>query len=67
MNKDVAAVKNKKHKGASLNARRARKGWIFVLPFVIGLVLIYIPVVIESIGYSFANIHQVAAVQGGGL
>lgn len=66
MNKDVAAVKNKKHKGASLNARRARKGWIFVLPFVIGLVLIYIPVVIESIGYSFANIHQVAAVQGGG-
>lgn len=71
MNNDIASKKtkvksDKKHKGASLNERRARMGWIFVLPFVIGLLLIYIPVIVESIGYSFAEYNTVAAVQGGG-
>lgn len=69
MNNEAVQKKEKvkqKHKGASLNAKRARKGWIFVLPFVIGLLLVYIPVIVESIGYSFANIEVVAAVHGGG-
>lgn len=72
MNNTVAKQKKEKstsqriHKGASLNAKKARKGWIFVLPFVIGLVLVYLPVIIESIGYSFASYNKVAAVQGGG-
>ena len=42
----------KKKKIASLDKRKARAGWIFVLPFIIGFVLIYLPILIESIGTS---------------
>ena len=42
----------KKTKIASLDRRKARAGWIFVLPFVIGFVILYLPIVIESIKYS---------------
>ena len=45
----------KKKKIASLDRTKARAGWLFVLPFVIGLVLIYIPIIFESIRYSFSN------------
>ncbi|MDY3845862.1 MAG: sugar ABC transporter permease [Eubacteriales bacterium] len=41
---------------ASLDKRKARAGWIFVLPFVLGLVLIYLPIIIDSFWYSFASI-----------
>ena len=37
----------KKKKIASLDKRKARAGWIFVLPFIIGFVLIYLPILIE--------------------
>ena len=46
------SVKVKKKKSASLDKRKARAGWIFVLPFVIGFVLIYIPILYESISTS---------------
>ena len=60
-------VKTKRaRKGASLNARKARMGWFFILPFIVGLLLVYLPVMIESLGYSFASYSKVAAVQGGG-
>ena len=49
-------VKNKKI--ASLDRRKARAGWLFVLPFVLGFVLIYIPILIESVQYSF-NVYKV--------
>ena len=50
MTKDVKLAKPaKKKKIASLDRRKARSGWIFVLPFVIGFVLIYLPIVIDSI------------------
>ena len=58
--------KNKKRKRASLNARRARCGWIFVLPFLIGLVAVYIPVIIESLSYALADYKTIPAIQGGG-
>ena len=61
--KNVAA---KKRKRASLNTRRARMGWIFVLPFVLGLFFVYLPVIIESISYSLADYNVIPAVQGGG-
>ena len=41
-------------------------GWIFVLPFILGLVLVYIPVIIESLSYSLAEYNIIPAVQGGG-
>ena len=54
----------KKKKIASLDKRKARAGWFFVAPFLIGFVLLYLPIVIESIVYSFQRIHT---IQGGGF
>lgn len=42
----------KKRRGASLDKRKARAGWIFVLPFVIGFIIIYLPVLFESLSTS---------------
>ena len=42
----------KKKKIASLDKRKARAGWFFVAPFLIGFILLYLPIVVESIIYS---------------
>ena len=47
----------------SLEKKKARAGWLFVLPFAIGLVLIYLPIIIDSIWYSFSEIKM---IEGGG-
>ena len=52
----------KKKKIASLDKRKARAGWFFVLPFVIGLVFIYLPIIWESISFSFFNYTTVDGV-----
>ena len=64
MTQDVKVKAPKKKKNASLDKRKARAGWIFVLPFVIGFVLIYLPIVYDSIWYSF---HTMKPVMGGGM
>ena len=56
----------KKRKGASLNERKARMGWIFILPFLVGLVFLYASVIYDSFIYSFAKYNQIPAVRGGG-
>lgn len=56
--------KQKKRRIASLDRRKARSGWIFVLPFVIGFVLIYLPVIFDSVKYSF---ERISVQTGGGL
>ena len=43
----------KKKKIASLDARKARSGWLFVLPFALAFVIIYIPIIFDSIRFSF--------------
>ena len=53
----------KRRKIASLDRKKARAGWIFVLPFVVGFVLIYLPIVLDSITLSF---NYMSTVQGGG-
>ncbi len=53
----------KRKKGASLDVRKARAGWLFILPFLIGFILIYLPVVFDSIKYSF---HEIKILVGGG-
>ncbi len=40
-----AAKPAKKRKVASLDKKKARAGWIFLLPFILGLVFIYLPVI----------------------
>ena len=49
-------VQTKKRRRADLATRKANKGWFFVLPFVIGILAIYLPIVIDSICFSFSEI-----------
>lgn len=58
---NTSAVKKKKP--ASLDAKKARAGWLFVLPFVIGIVIIYLPIIFDSIKLSF---NSISIVSGGG-
>ena len=60
----VSASKTKKRKVASLDRKKARAGWVFVLPFVIGFVLVYLPILWDSIYMSFHSLH---IVTGGGF
>ena len=57
----TSAVNNapatKKRRAKSLDKVRARAGWLFVVPFLIGFILIYLPIVYESIKSSFCTTH----------
>ena len=64
MTTDVKIKAPKRKKNASLDKRKARAGWIFVLPFIIGFILVYLPVVYDSIRYSFFTIK---VLPGGGF
>ena len=61
----TAVYKPKRRKKASsLDRKKARAGWIFVLPFLVGFVLIYLPIIYNSVLYSFTQIRPMA---GGGF
>ena len=64
MNKAIQSKKKKKF--ASLYAKKSRAGWLFVLPFVIGFVLLYIPMLFQSIEFSFSEINLLTSAGGGG-
>jgi ABC-type sugar transport system permease subunit len=51
----TSAVKKpaKKKRASSLERKKARAGWIFALPFLIGFIFIYLPIVFESIKSTF--------------
>ena len=51
----AAAPKKIRRRASSLDRKKARGGWIFVLPFVVGFVLIYFPILFESIKLSFSE------------
>ena len=51
---------------ASLTEKKSRVGWIFVAPFVIGLVFIYASAIWESLCYSVADYRQLSALEGFG-
>ena len=56
----TSIVKNapaKKKRSKSLDKVRARAGWLFVVPFLIGFILIYLPIVFESVKSSFCTTH----------
>ncbi len=63
MNNTVSASKKRK-RGASLDARKARSGYVFVAPFVLSFIIIYLPIVIDSIRFSF---NKVKIGQGAGF
>ncbi len=54
---------SKKHR-ASLTERRARAGYFFVAPFILGIVLIYIPILLDSIWFSFNRLDNNNFVDG---
>ena len=54
MTTNVKVATPKRKKSASLDKRKARGGWLFVMPFVLGFLLLYIPIIIDSIRYSFS-------------
>ncbi len=55
MTSELKVKSPKKRRSASLDKRKARAGWIFVLPFVLGFVLVYLPIIVNSIRYSFSE------------
>lgn len=59
----VDAPGKKRKRGASLDVKKARAGWFFILPFLLGFVLIYLPIIFDSIKYSF---HEIDILIGGG-
>ena len=59
----IDSAPKKRKRSASLDKRKARAGWFFVLPFLLGFVLIYLPVIYDSIKYSF---HEIRILTGGG-
>ena len=67
MTKDIKVKAPKKRKAASLDKRKARGGWLFVMPFIIGFVLIYLPIIIDSIKYSFCEVKIIPQSRGGGM
>ena len=60
----TASAPKKKKKATSLDRIKARAGWVFILPFVLGFIVIYLPIVVESIYFSFTEIR---ILQGGGF
>ncbi len=46
----------KRRRARSLEKRKAKMGYVFVLPFILGFFVIYLPMIIESIRVSFSEI-----------
>ena len=66
MNKNAtlgAAPKKKRKKIASLDKRKARAGWFFILPFLATFVIVYLPIIIDSLKFSFSKL---TILTGGG-
>ena len=45
----------KKRRKVSLDSRKARAGYMFVMPFILGVVLIYLPILLDSIWFSMSK------------
>ena len=56
-------LKIKRVRHASLEKRRARAGYFFVAPFLLGIILIYMPILIDSLWLSFHQ--QLTEIQNG--
>ena len=62
VNKPITAAPKKKKRASSLDKIKARSGWFFIAPFLIGFLVIYLPILRESIYFSFTEVK----VQTGG-
>ena len=48
-------LKKKRRRSAGLDSKKARAGYIFVLPFILGVILIYLPILLDSIWVSLSK------------
>lgn len=46
----------KKRRAKSLDKKKAKMGYVFVLPFIIGFLIIYLPMIIDSLRLSFSKL-----------
>ncbi len=53
---EVKPLKVKKRKSKSLEKQKSTFGWLFILPFLLGFFLIYLPMIISSVQISFSSI-----------
>ena len=53
----IQSPKKIRKRSVSLDKKKARAGYLFVLPFIIGFVCIYLPIIWDSITYSFNEIE----------
>ena len=51
----MAAPKKRRKRTASLDKKKARAGWWFIMPFLIGFVTVYLPIIITSIRNSLID------------
>jgi uncharacterized membrane protein len=51
----------KKRKVSSLQKQKSKMGWLFIAPFLIGFVIIYLPMIAESIYFSFCKMKTGAS------
>ncbi len=56
------SIKIKKHRKVSLDSRKARAGYVFTLPFILGILLVYLPILVDSIWMSFHDIDRTGEV-----
>ena len=59
------SLKIPKRRAASLDKRKARNGYFFVAPFIVGIILIYLPILLDSIWFSFYD--TINKTEGGQL
>ena len=58
-----SAAPKRRRKAVALDKKKAKSGWLFVLPFVIAFALIYLPIILDSVRFSFCSIKTLT---GGG-
>ncbi len=55
-----SAKPKKRRRSGSLDVQKSRMGWLFIAPFLIGFVLVYIPLIFESITFSFTEMEYLS-------
>ena len=48
-------TKTRRRRKVSLDSRKARAGYVFTLPFILGIILVYLPILIDSAWFSVHN------------
>ncbi len=52
------AAPKKRRKKAALDKKKAAAGWWFIMPFLVMFIILYLPIIIDSIRISFSEIHM---------